>query len=384
MAQRLKTFNSHIRTSAAAAVTRNQQRTMSSQAKLSLAVLDDYADTAPRHFSHIEGLTIDQYPETLNAAKDEGVKALAKRLQSYQIISTMRERTAFPAELLKQLPNLKLLLTTGNRNASIDSKAASDQGIIVAGTTGGKPKKPENYSTDDLPPPPGAGSVNQHSWALLLGLCSRLPEDDNTVKTDPKGWQSGLMIPLGGKTIGLVGLGNLGTAMAKTAILGFGMKVIAWSENLTQEKADASAEKAGLAKGALKVVGKEELFQQADVVSLHLVLSDRSRGIVGAKELGLMKKSAILLNVSRGGLIDEAALLKVVKEGSIRGLALDVFWEEPLPPDSPWRSKDFKTNVVYSPHMGYVNAATMNRWYEAQAENVERWIRGEDLVDRLN
>jgi lactate dehydrogenase-like 2-hydroxyacid dehydrogenase len=296
-------------------------------------------------------------------------------------------------------------LTTGPRNASIDSKAAAEQDIVVTGTVGGKPKHLENYSTDDLPPPPEGNSVNQHSWALLLGLCARLPQDDRAVREDPHAWQSGLAIPLGGKTIGLVGLGKLGALMAKTAAQAFGMKVIAWSENLTQEKADAAAEAAGLGKGTFKAVGKKELLQQSDVVSLHLVLSGRSRGIVGAEELGWMKKSAVLLNTSRGGLIDETAMLKVVEEGGIRGLALDVFWEEPLPQDSPWRSNKFKTEVVISPHMGYVNAGTMStylnnvnymeyeltksflltdRWYEEQAEIVEQYLASKPMSNRFN
>ena len=349
-----------------------------------MAILDDYPDIAPKHFEHINGLKIDSFPETLNAAKQDGIDALATRLQPYQIISTMRERTAFPYELLIQLPNLKLLMTTGPRNASIDVQCASEREVIVTGTAGGKPKHPENFSTDDLPPPPQGNSVNQHSWALLLGLCGRIAEDDNALKTTKDAWQSGLAIPLGGKTLGLVGLGKLGTLMAQTGVQAFGIKAIAWSENLTQEKADAAAEGVGLAKRSVKVVSKEEMFKQADVVSLHLVLSDRSRGIVGEKELGMMKKSALLLNTSRGGLIDEAALLKVLKEGRIRGAALDVYWEEPLPPDSPWRSKDFKSEVVLSPHMGYVNAGTMNKWYEEQAENVQRYMSQKPLMNRMN
>ncbi|KAK3710740.1 hypothetical protein LTR37_010159 [Vermiconidia calcicola] len=356
----------------------------SPSSNISLAILDDYPGIAPKHFSHLSELKIDSYPETLNAAKQEGIDALVKRLQPYQVISTMRERTAFPAELQSQLPNLKLLLTTGPRNASIDLEAASKQNIVVTGTVGGKPKKPENFSTDDVPPPPEGNSVNQHSWALLLGLCARLARDDSALKNDPQAWQSGLAIPLGGKVLGLVGLGKLGTLMAKTAVQGFGMTVIAWSANLDQDKADKAAEGAGLAKGTFKAVTKDELFRQADVLSLQLVLSERSKGIVGERELGMMKESALLLNISRGGLIDEAALLKVLKEGRIRGAALDVFWEEPLPADSPWRSKDFKSEVVLSPHMGYVNAGTMNKWYEEQAENVERWLRGEELSNRMN
>lgn len=360
------------------------KRTMASSSNVSVAILDDYPGIAPKHFSRISGIKVDSFPETLQATKRDDLEALVKRLTPYQVISTMRERTAFPAELQKQLPNLKLLMTTGPKNASIDMKAASEQGITVTGTVGGKPKHMENYSTDDLPPPPQGNSVNQHSWALLLGLCGNIAKDDNALKTDSQAWQSGLAIPLGGKTLGLLGLGKLGTLMAQTGVQAFGMKAIAWSENLTQEKADAAAESVGLTKGTFKVVSKDELFKQADVVSVHLVLSDRSRGIVGQKELDMMKKSAIVVNTSRGGLIDEAAFLKALKEGTIRGAALDVYWEEPIPADSPWRSKDFKSEVVLSPHMGYANVGTMNRWYEEQAETLERWLKGEEVLHKLN
>lgn len=376
MAIRLKNIYNQLNT--------NSKRTMVSSSPISVAILDDYQGIAAKHFQHISGIKVDSFPDTLQSTKKADLEAQIKRLQPYQVISTMRERTAFPAELQKQLPNLKLLMTTAARNASIDLDAATEQGIIVTGTAGGKPKHMENFSSDDLPPPERANSVNQHSWALLLGLCGNIARDDNALKTDPQAWQSGLTIPLGGKTLGLVGLGKLGSLMVKTGVLAFGMKAIAWSANLTQEKADAAAEKAGLAKSAIRAVSKEELFQEADVVSLHLVLSDRSKGVVGEKELGMMKKSALLVNTSRGGLIDEKAFLKVLKDGSIRGAALDVYWEEPIPSDSPWRSKDFKSELVLSPHLGYANAGTTNRWYEEQADILERWVKGEELLHKMN
>lgn len=357
---------------------------MASSSDVSLAILDDYPGVAPEHFKHISGLKVNSYPETLDPTKQDGLNALVSRLKPYQIVSTMRERTPINAEVQKQLPNLKLLMTTSMRNASIDMKSATERGIIVTGTQGGRPNGTNAFSSDDLPPPPEGNSVNQHAWALLLGLCSRLPRDDHAVKSDSHAWQSGLMIPLGGKILGCVGLGRLGALMAKTGAQAFGMKVIAWSENLTQEKADAEAENSGLSKGTFKVVSKEDLFRQADVVSLHLVLSDRSRGIVGEKELGMMKKSALIVNTSRGGLIDESALMKALKEGTIRGAALDVFWEEPLSPNSPWRSKDFKSELVLSPHMGYVNAGTMNKWYQEQAEIVEHWLGGQEVPNKIN
>lgn len=358
---------------------------MASSNPISVAILDDYQGIALAHFKHITDVEVDEFPDTLQMTKPDHVDAQVNRLERYQVISTMRERTAFPAELQKRLPNLKLLMTTGPRNASIDLNAAKENGIVVTGTAGGKPKHPENWSSDDLPPPPSGNSVNQHSWALLLGLCGNIAKDDAAIKNSPTGWQSTLAVPLGGKTLGLVGLGKLGSLMAQTGIQAFGMKAIAWSANLTQEKADDAAKSMGLEKGSIRCVGKEELFKESDVVSLHLVLSERSKGIVGEKELSMMKKSALLVNTSRGGLIDEQAFLKVLKEGSIRGAALDVYWEEPLPKDSPWRqSKNWKSDVVLSPHMGYANAGTMNRWYEEQAENLERWLKGEELLHKMN
>jgi len=360
---------------------------MATHTSASLAILDDYTNTAPKHFNNIEGLTVDSFPDTLNPAKQDDLDALAKRLEPYQIISSMRERTPFPAELQKRLPNLKLLLNSSVRNASIDSQFASERGIIVTGTKGDRPKDSKSLEDlDDLPPPPGHSTVIQLAWAQVLSLCGRIPEDDHALKNDSKAWQSGLMIPIAGKTLGILGLGKLGIGMAKVGALAFGMNVIAWSENLTQDKADAAAEGAGLAKGALKAVSKEELFRQSDMLSVHYVFSPRSKGIVGAKELGWMKKSAILSNTSRGPLIDEAALITALKQGSIKGACLDVFWEEPLPKDSPWRSTNSwaKSEVVLSPHMGYANTGTMNRWYQEQAENVRRWMKGEEVLNGMN
>lgn len=329
---------------------------------ISLAILDDYAGIAPKHFQHIKGLSkIDSFPETLNPSTPDGLEALVQRLQPYQIISSMRERTPFPAELQQKLPNLKVLLNSSARNNSIDLKTASELGITVTGTTGSRPENPKEG--EELPPPAGHSAVNQHAWALLLSLCGRIPQDDRALKTDKKSWQNGTCISLAGKTMGIVGLGKLGSAMARVAVLGFGMEVLAWSENLTQEKADLAAEGCGFEKGTFRTVGKEELFRRADAVSLHMVLSERSRGVVGERELGWMKGGAVLVNTSRGPLIDEGALVRCLREGGIAGVALDVFDVEPLPEDTPWRKSDsFKSLVVLSPHMGYVNGGTMNRY----------------------
>lgn len=357
---------------------------------LSLAILDDYASIASKHFHRLTlpntTLAVDSFPGTLDPKTPSGLDALADRLQGYEIVSTMRERTPFPAELLRRLPKLKLLLTTSVRNASLDLQEAKQRGVVVVGTKGGRPPAGDDGEVwDDLPPEPQWTSVNQHAWALLLSLCSRIPADDAAVKSDPRAWQSGLMVPLGGKTLGLVGLGKLGALMARTGQLGFGMRVVAWSANLTQQAADELAVKHGCRAGDWKVVGKEEVMRGSDVVSLHYVLSERSRGVVGRRELGLMKKSAVFVNTSRGPLVDEGALVEVLRDGRIRGAALDVFGEEPLPVDSPWRSSgEWKADVVLSPHMGYVNAGTMERWYQEQAEEVERWVKGEEVRNRMN
>jgi len=332
-----------------------QIRTMASKTGSSLAILDDYGGIATKHFESIEGLKVSSFPETLNPASPEGLQALVERLKPFNVISTMRERTPFPADLQKQLPNLKLLLTTGVRNASLDLHFASEKGITIAGTKGAKPGNPDHTKSAHLPPPPGYDSTTQHTWALILSLCSRIPEDTAALKSDPKQWQSGYSMALGGKTLGLCGLGKLGANTARIGAQAFGMKIIAWSENLTQEKADAAAENAGLPKGTFKAVSREELFREADVLSLHYVLSPRSRGIVGKDELAMMKPTSVLINSSRGPLIDESALLAALEQGLIRGAALDVWWQEPLPADSPWRAYNGKSELVMSPHMGYVN-----------------------------
>lgn len=318
----------------------------------SLAILDDYGGIAEKHFANISNLTVDVYTETLNPADPAHLDTLVERLKSYEIISTMRERTPFPAALQKELPKLKLLLTTGVRNASLDLQCASERGIIIAGTTGAQAGNPDHSKPSDLPPPPGYDSTTQHTWALLLSLCARIPQDNERLRSDPRTWQSGYSLALGGKTFGACGLGKLGTNAARIASQAFGMQVIAWSENLNQEKADIAAKDAGLSAGTFKAVTKDELFRNADVVSVHYVLSDRSRGIVSKKELDLMKQSAVLVNTARGPLIDEAALLDALNRGAIRGAALDVWWQEPLSVDSPWRRYSGKSELVMSPHMG--------------------------------
>ncbi|KAJ3041350.1 hypothetical protein HDV00_009491 [Rhizophlyctis rosea] len=342
---------------------------------IKLAVLDDYTSTS---YSHLKALA--SFPiqiDHLSPSNDHLTpEALIALLQPYTIISTMRERTRFPRQVLENLPNLKLLLTTGLRNASIDSAAAEENGIIVAGTNGRQIAR-DGRSYD---------ATNEQTWALILGVARGVSVLDGNVKRNG-GWQDeeggkvgvGLATGLAGKTLGLVGLGRLGIQAAITGRLGFGMDIIAWSENLIQERADEEARKRGLPERTFKVVSKEELFRTADVVSVHYVLSERSRGIVGRTDLGWLKPSAIIVNTSRGPLIDEEALLEAVREKRIKGVGLDVYGVEPLPKDSPWRSEEFGGRVVLSPHMGYVTEETINGWYKQTAENIARFLNGQQV-----
>lgn len=341
-----------------------------------LAVLDDYANFAPQFLDQFSNrLDITYFPETLNPNIPTDFESLVHRLHPFPIISTMRERTPFPKALLERLPNLKVLLTTGMRNRGIDTEACSERGVLVVGTS-------RDHEV------PHFDSTNEQTWALILGLAKGVAEHDAVVKNERGGWQRTVSLGLSGKTLACFGLGRLGMQCARTAVLGFGMKVVAWSQNLTQEKADQGVVAVGLQPGSVKVVAsKEELFRSADVLSVHVVLSDRSRGSVGAQELSWLKKSALLINTSRGPLIDEKALLETLKEGRIRGFAADVFDTEPLPTDSEWRTnewgRDGRSHVLLSPHMGYVEEETLTWMYQQTAENIRQWLDGEEFKNRM-
>jgi lactate dehydrogenase-like 2-hydroxyacid dehydrogenase len=359
-----------------------------------IAVLDDYQNVARPHFHTLptSQFEVTVFKDTLlpynHPATPIHVKAqLVDRLKPFQIICTMRERTPFPEDLLEKLPNLKLLLTTGTRNAAIDMEAAKQLGIRVVGAPGkGRTTAPKAISKAK-----GPDSTTQHAIALILGFARNIASDDAVIKSG--GWQTSLTTGLTGKILGTVGLGRLGVNVAKIMHHAFGMRIIAWSSNLTQESADEKAKSAGLdvagedGEKIFKVVSKEELFKTADVVSVHLVLSDRSRGIIAKEDLDLMKKSAFLVNTSRGPLVKEADLLDVLKAGKIRGAALDVFDLEPLPQESEWRTikwgVDGRSHVLLSPHMGYVEEETNNNWYEENVENIERWHAGNELLYSL-
>ncbi|OKL56440.1 hypothetical protein UA08_08166 [Talaromyces atroroseus] len=385
----------------------------SSSKRPSMAVLDDYLGISHKHLSQIPRdklpITIFQdsfpaytHPQTTQAEK----QALVDRLKPFTIISSMRERTPFPAELLRQLPNLKLLLATGTQFETFDLDAARDLGIIVAAAPGkGRTDNRPAYTCIARPKidikKGGSHPTTQHTWALILALARNIANDDAVMKNPAVlGWQTQLAKGLTGAILGVVGLGRLGAAVARVGSLAWGMEVVCWSENLTQDKANRKAEEMGLpvyggsGGGAdpdaptFRAVSKEELFQRADVVSLHYVLSERSRGIVGAKELGMMKNSALLVNTSRGALVDEDALYNVLRDGGIGGAALDVFDIEPLPAISRWRSQEWgyggRSNLLLTPHMGYTEEGLMHTWYEETAENVERWMENKAIINRIN
>ncbi|HEY0222898.1 MAG TPA: D-2-hydroxyacid dehydrogenase family protein, partial [Pseudolabrys sp.] len=263
------------------------------------------------------------------------------------IVNMMRERTPFLRKVIEGLPDLKLLITTGARNASIDLKACAERGITVCGTG-------------------GVGSPTTGiAIGLMLELTRRIGFENARMKAN-EAWQVTMGQDLEGLTLVVLGLGKLGQRVTNIA-RAFGMKVIAWSQNLTPEKAkEAGAE----------YVSKEELFAQADIVTLHVVLSDRTRGIVGAKELGLMKKTAYLVNTSRGPLVDEKALIAALATKSIGGAGLDVFDVEPLPRDHVFRKMD---NVVLTPHLGYVSQQNYAKMYPDIVEDIRAWLDGKPV-----
>jgi len=267
--------------------------------------------------------------------------AVVERLRPFDVVCVMRERTPLPTEVLQQLSNLKLIASTGPRNASIDSQTAVDLGIAV--TTTGYDSTP----TIEL------------AWSLILASMRGIDREAASLKAG--GWQTGLGSNLRGKSLGVVGLGNIGREVARIG-LAFGMKVIAWSQNLTEEKASAA--------GAT-LVGKQTLFREADVVTVHLVLSSRTKGVVGAPELALMKPTARLINSSRGPIVDQAALIKALQARTIAGAAVDVFDTEPLPADHPFRTLD---NLLATPHIGYVTEELYRTFYGDAAASIAAWL----------
>jgi phosphoglycerate dehydrogenase-like enzyme len=304
-----------------------------------IAVLDDYQGVALKMADWSAVLAradVDVFSDHL-----DGADAVAERLLPYDIVCVMRERTPLRAETIERLPNLKLIASTGPRNASIDLKAAAARAIAVAHTG--------YFGSPTL----------ELTWALLLASARHIVAEAAAVRSG--GWQHSIGDDLAGKTLGIIGLGNLGSQVAKIG-LAFGMRVLAWSQNLTAEKADAV--------GAT-LVSKEELLRQADIVSVHLVLSDRTRALIGERELALMKPSARLVNTSRGPIVVEAALIAALQAGQIAGAAIDVYDVEPLPLDHPYRKID---NLLATPHIGYVSRSLYERFYRDTVSNILAWL----------
>jgi phosphoglycerate dehydrogenase-like enzyme len=310
-----------------------------------LAILDDYQGVALEMgpWSRLPGLKVETFRDALT---DED--ALVQRLLPFDAILGIRERTPFPASLLRRLPDLKLLMTTGERNRSFDIEAANAAGITVCGT-----------------PSAGAPTVDI-AWGLIISLLRDLPAQTASLRAGT--WQaSGAPNSIGraaeGLTLGILGLGKLGSRVARVG-QAFGMKTIAWSRNLTTEAAAAVG---------VERVEKAALFERADVVTLHLILSPQSRGIVGAEELGRMKPDAVIVNTSRGPLIDQPALIAALAQGRIGGAGLDVFDQEPLPRDHPILAAP---NTVLTPHLGYVSRQNFAAYFTGAVETVEAYLAG--------
>jgi D-3-phosphoglycerate dehydrogenase len=309
---------------------------------LRCAILDDYQGVALGlgDWSQLKGdVEVKVFNRHLGTAENV-IAALA----DFDVLVAMRERTAFPRTVIEALPKLKLLITTGMRNASIDTEAAKARGVVVCGT----------------------GSFGSPTSGIAIGLMLELTRHigyENARLHAGAAWQSTLGPDLEGMTLGILGLGKLGTRTAAIA-QAFGMKVIAWSQNLTPEKCAAAA---------VGHVGKDDLFRQSDFITIHLVLSPRTRGLVGARELALMKPTAYLINTSRGPIVDEAALLAVLSENRVAGAGLDVFDVEPLPLDHPFRKMN---NVVITPHLGYVSRQNYRNYFSDVVNDIRAFLDG--------
>ena len=307
---------------------------------VAVAILDDFQNVTrtlanwerlPRHVAvsvfndHVEG------------------EALVRRLQPFDVLVLTRERTPLPRRLVEQLPKLKLVVTAGMRNLGIDFAACRERAILVCGTGS------------------GSSPTAELAWGLILALARRIPDEDRALRAGK--WQTTIGVSLQGKTLAVLGLGRLGTQVARVG-LAFGMNVIAWSQNLTPERAaDAGCTR----------VEKADLFRMADVLTIHLLLSERTRGIVGENELALMKPTAFLINTARAAIIDEPALTDALIGGRIAGAGLDVFTQEPLPADAPILRAP---NTVLTPHLGYVTRETYDVYFPQALEDIEAWLAG--------
>jgi phosphoglycerate dehydrogenase-like enzyme len=312
---------------------------------MKIAILDDYQNVALK----LADWSVLATRAEITVFNDHLAEsdALVERLLPFDIVCVMRERTPLPRDIIERLPRLKLIASTGARNAAIDMSAAAERGIRVTATG--------YHSTPTI----------ELTWALILASARHIVRESNSVRAG--GWQTSLGLELEGKTLGVVGLGRVGGEVARIG-LAFGMKILAWSQNLTREKAEAA--------GAT-LVTKPELFSQADIVTIHLILSQRTRGLVGADDLAAMKPTARLINTSRGPIVNESALIAALRSNAIAGAALDVFDREPLPADHPFRSFD---NVLATPHIGYVGEDLYRTFYGDTVANISAWLDDNDVA----
>ena len=304
-----------------------------------IAVLDDYQNAALKSADW----SVLGHRADITVFKDHlaDPQAVIERLLPFDVICVMRERSPLPRNIIERLPNLKLIASTGAGNASIDVAAAGDCGIEVVHT---------GYRSDP---------TIEFTWALILASARHIATESNSVRSG--GWQETVGADLRGKTLGVLGLGRIGSEVARIG-KAFGMNLIAWSQNMTPQAAEAV--------GAT-LVSKKQLFEQADFLTIHVAFSSRTRGLVGAAELARMKPSARLVNTSRGPIVEERELIRVLKNKQIAGAAIDVFDIEPLPPDHPFRSLD---NILATPHIGYVSQGLYKTFYEDTVSNIQTWL----------
>ena len=312
-----------------------------------VAILDDYARVALRV---ADWMAVQNRSDVTVFDRHLSEEAAAEALRPFGVVCTLRERMAFPRTLIERLPNLKLITIVGKSLPNLDLAAASEHGILVAHSDFAHPRF---RSVRDATP--------ELAWGLMIATVRNLAEEHRNMRDG--GWQSTAGMTLSGKTLGLLGLGRVGQRMAEYATA-FGMEVVAWSQNLTEEAA---------ASVGARRVEKSALFEASDVVSIHLVLSERTRGLVGASELALMKPHAYLINTSRGPIVDEVALLAALESGRIAGAGLDVYDIEPLPSDHRLR---LLPNVTLSPHLGYVTREMLGAFYSDTVESVAAWLDG--------
>ena len=322
-----------------------------------IAVLDDYIGIAEQFgdWSLVgDDVEVDFFRQAIPPAD------LVSALQDYEVVAITQQRARFPREVLEALPNLKLIVTNGPTSNVVDHEARKERGILLSGTA----DPSDASSPTQSAAAPGISPPAEMAWALLLAVTKRIGIEDREIRAG--GWQTGFPVPLAGLTLGLAGLGRLGSMMVAPAKT-FGMDVIAWSENLTKDRTDSLG---------VELVSKAELLERSDVLGIFLILSERTRGLFGSSDLASMKPSAYIVNISRGPIIEEGALVTALQSGQIAGAGLDVFDEEPLARDHPLRSLD---NVVLMPHLGYVTEAGFRFSFTRMAEDVVSYLAGHPI-----